>query len=41
MYDFDVVKPATVAEAVSALGQDEAQPLSGGLFSIRLIRIIR
>ncbi|HBU56030.1 MAG TPA: carbon monoxide dehydrogenase, partial [Sulfitobacter sp.] len=30
MYDFDVVKPATVAEAVSALGQDEAQPLSGG-----------
>ncbi|MFU1605791.1 FAD binding domain-containing protein [Sulfitobacter pontiacus] len=30
MYEFDVVKPATVAEAVSALGQDEAQPLSGG-----------
>ncbi len=30
MYDFDVVKPATVAEAVTALGQDEAQPLSGG-----------
>ena len=30
MYNFDVVQPGSVAEAVSALGQDEAQPLSGG-----------
>ena len=30
MYNFDVVQPGSVAEAVSALGQEEAQPLSGG-----------
>lgn len=30
MYAFDFVKPATLAEAVAALGQDGAQPLSGG-----------
>ncbi|MEM9968364.1 MAG: FAD binding domain-containing protein [Pseudomonadota bacterium] len=30
MYDFDVKQPNTVAEAVGALQQDEAQPLSGG-----------
>ncbi|MFY0648132.1 FAD binding domain-containing protein [Sulfitobacter geojensis] len=30
MYDFDVERPATVAEAVGALGREEAQPMSGG-----------
>lgn len=30
MYDFEFVKPATVAEAVAALGADGAQALSGG-----------
>ncbi|MDU8913054.1 xanthine dehydrogenase family protein subunit M [Aestuariicoccus sp. MJ-SS9] len=30
MYSFDVVKPTSVADAVSALSQDEAQPLGGG-----------
>ena len=30
MYDFEFVKPATVAEAVAALGGDEAQALGGG-----------
>ncbi|MFN3294331.1 MAG: FAD binding domain-containing protein, partial [Gemmobacter sp.] len=30
MYAFDFVKPATLAEAVAALGQEGAQPLSGG-----------
>ncbi len=30
MYAFDFVKPATVDEAVAALGSDEAQALSGG-----------
>lgn len=30
MYDFDVERPATVAEAVGALGREEAQPISGG-----------
>lgn len=30
MYSFDIVKPSTLADAVTALGQDEAQPLSGG-----------
>lgn len=30
MHNFDFVKPATLAEAVAALGADEAQPLSGG-----------
>lgn len=30
MYNFDFVKPATLAEAVEALGHDGAQPLSGG-----------
>ncbi|MCX7565213.1 xanthine dehydrogenase family protein subunit M [Sulfitobacter sp. F26169L] len=30
MYNFDVEVPATVAEAVEALGRDEAQPISGG-----------
>jgi len=30
MYNFDFVKPATLAEAIGLLGDDEAQPLSGG-----------
>lgn len=30
MYAFDFEKPTTVAEAVAALSDDEAQPLSGG-----------
>ncbi|MGB7243337.1 MAG: xanthine dehydrogenase family protein subunit M [Sulfitobacter sp.] len=30
MYNFDVAKPASVADAVAALSQDEAQPLGGG-----------
>ena len=30
MYSFDIVRPSSVADAVSALGQDEAQPLGGG-----------
>ncbi|WP_417628345.1 FAD binding domain-containing protein [Pararhodobacter aggregans] len=30
MYNFDFVKPATLDEAVAALGGDDAQPLSGG-----------
>ncbi|MBD3662994.1 FAD binding domain-containing protein [Sulfitobacter aestuariivivens] len=30
MYNFDIEKPTTVADAVQALGADEAQPLSGG-----------
>lgn len=30
MYNFDLVKPATLADAVTALAGDEAQPLSGG-----------
>lgn len=30
MYDFSFVKPASVADAVAALGADGAQPLSGG-----------
>jgi aerobic carbon-monoxide dehydrogenase medium subunit len=30
MYNFDFVKPSTVEEAVAALQDDEAQPLSGG-----------
>ncbi|MGY6703401.1 FAD binding domain-containing protein [Roseinatronobacter sp.] len=30
MYNFELVKPSSVAEAVSALANDEAQPLSGG-----------
>ena len=30
MYNFDYVKPASVADAVSALAQDEAQAMSGG-----------
>lgn len=30
MYAFDFEKPTTVAEAVAALADDEAQPLSGG-----------
>ena len=30
MYNFDFVKPSSVAEAVKALSDDEAQPLSGG-----------
>lgn len=30
MYSFDVSSPTTVADAVQALTQDEAQPLSGG-----------
>lgn len=30
MYEFDFVKPTTLAEAVAALGEDEAQALGGG-----------
>jgi carbon-monoxide dehydrogenase medium subunit len=30
MYSFDFVRPASVADAVAALGQEEAQPLGGG-----------
>ncbi|SDY02413.1 FAD binding domain-containing protein [Citreimonas salinaria] len=30
MYSFDMARPRSVAEAVEALGQDEAQPLGGG-----------
>lgn len=30
MYNFELVKPSSVAEAVAALANDEAQPLSGG-----------
>lgn len=30
MYNFDVEMPTTVADAVSALSRDEAQPMSGG-----------
>lgn len=30
MYNFDVEQPTTIADAVSALGREEAQPLSGG-----------
>ncbi|WP_172295686.1 xanthine dehydrogenase family protein subunit M [Pseudoruegeria sp. HB172150] len=30
MYDFELVKPSTVEEAVKALSGDEAQPLGGG-----------
>jgi carbon-monoxide dehydrogenase medium subunit len=30
MYNFDFVKPASIADAVAALGADGAQPLSGG-----------
>lgn len=30
MYDFELARPATLAEAVQAMQADEAQPLSGG-----------
>jgi len=30
MYEFDVSRPSTIAEAVAALGEDEAQALGGG-----------
>ncbi len=30
MYDFELVKPKTIEEAVAALKSDEAQPLAGG-----------
>ncbi|MBV2360878.1 xanthine dehydrogenase family protein subunit M [Thalassococcus sp. CAU 1522] len=30
MYSFDMVRPTSVADAVKALGKDEAQPLGGG-----------
>tara|TARA_R110002049_G_scaffold10127_2_gene50211 strand:- start:2169 stop:2960 length:792 start_codon:yes stop_codon:yes gene_type:complete len=30
MYEFEIERPASVADAVTALGRDEAQPLSGG-----------
>lgn len=30
MYNFEIEQPSTIADAVKALGQDEAQPLSGG-----------
>jgi aerobic carbon-monoxide dehydrogenase medium subunit len=30
MYAFDFERPATLAEAIAALGRDEAQPLGGG-----------
>ena len=30
MYNFDVEKPTSIADAVKALGREEAQPMSGG-----------
>ncbi len=30
MYNFELVKPTTIADAVQALAGDEAQPLGGG-----------
>ena len=30
MYEFEVERPSSVADAVKALGQEDAQPLSGG-----------
>lgn len=30
MYDFEIERPASVADAVKALGREDAQPLSGG-----------
>ena len=30
MYNFDVERPGTIADAVAAMGKEEAQPLSGG-----------
>lgn len=30
MYNFDVERPSTIADAVQAMGREEAQPLSGG-----------
>mgnify|MGYP006284260247 FL=1 len=30
MYDFDYAKPATVADAVKALGAEDSQPIAGG-----------
>jgi carbon-monoxide dehydrogenase medium subunit len=30
MYNFDVERPSTIADAVKALGREEAQPMSGG-----------
>ena len=30
MYNFEIVKPTSIDEAVAALGEEEAQPLSGG-----------
>lgn len=30
MYNFDVERPSTVAEAAAAMGREEAQPISGG-----------
>jgi carbon-monoxide dehydrogenase medium subunit len=30
MYNFDVERPSTIADAVKALGREEAQPLGGG-----------
>ena len=30
MYNFDVERPGTIADAVTALGREEAQPMSGG-----------
>ncbi|MEM9551707.1 MAG: xanthine dehydrogenase family protein subunit M [Pseudomonadota bacterium] len=30
MYNFEFEKPSTIADAVAALGSDEAQPMSGG-----------
>lgn len=30
MYNFDVERPGTIADAVAAMGKEEAQPISGG-----------
>ena len=30
MYDFNYVKPSSVADAIKALGEEDAQPISGG-----------
>ena len=38
MYEFDFVKPATLAEAVAALGHDEAQAMGGGQSLIPVLK---
>ncbi len=38
MYDFDLIRPTTLAEAVSALQDEDAQPLAGGQTLIPTLR---